>query len=341
METIETIQKDLQAADPHFASVPISDEEPFDDLRIAHVQRIISQALYDHIWQPFSSERTASNADFSNLLGEVFSRLSDSRLSGRNGRAAIVWKVLTMRALQSENEELPVSPTSTSHESSASNFSKRASKAVQDILSKISPLIHPAKTIPIQEALLGLAQSAADVWSMAQRDESMIRASILLDPDDRDKWRCIRLDPPSDDDSPVKMDIKSFTRPRIFTLFPRLVAQGLPVTPEAVHYIPGSFSVPQQDIALAETIIHDGVGLPEASALVIRGKTEQEEIEASRKKIDENAENAKKEVIARRTRNTKSKRGSISGSLSGSISGPLSPSAQWGKGSSMIEMDEN
>lgn len=318
--------------------MPISDEETSDDLRIVHVQRIISQSLYDHIWQPFSSDRTASNAEFSNLLEEVFTKLSDNRLSGRNGRAAIVWKVLTMRALQSTDEDFPVSPTSLSHESSVSHFSNRASNAVQEILSKLSPLINQARRVPVREALLRLAQSAAEVWSLAQQDELKIQASILLDLNDRDKWRCVRFDPPADDDSSVKLDIKSSTRPRLFTLFPRIVAENLAVTPDTFHHIPGSFSAPHQNATVADTIIHNGVGLPEACALVIRGKAEQEEMETRRKEIMENMENAIKE-INRRARNNKSKRGSVSGSLSGSVSGPLSPSAQWGKGSSMMEMN--
>jgi hypothetical protein len=95
------------------------------------------QLCMPNIWQPFSSGKGLSHPKFAVLLDEICTRLARNDLSGNDGRAAILWRVLTMRGLQPD-QELPLSPalssTSTLHQSS--QFSNRASQAVKDILEK-------------------------------------------------------------------------------------------------------------------------------------------------------------------------------------------------------------
>lgn len=243
-----------------------------------------------------------------------------------------------MRSLQSADEDLPPSPVSTSREVSQS--SSRANQAVEDMLKKLSPLVDLAQRVQIQEALLRLAQSAADVWNFAQTDELKIMASLSLKSSDLDTWRSVRFDPVSAaEGAPVEQNIMSFTLPRVFTLFPQFIIQSWSATTEPSPHIPGSFSTPQQDFIVTETSIHPGIGLLESSALVIRGKSEEEERKARLKEIYDQFENQKKELARSGINRISTKSGSISGSrsgsISGSISGQLSPSARWAKGSTM------
>lgn len=254
-----------------------------------------------------------------------------------------------MRGLQSADQDLPPSPVSVSHE--ASQFSTRASQVVEDILKKLSPLVDETQRVQIQEALLRLAQSAADVWNFAQTDELKVIASISLKHSDFNAWRSVRFDPVSTEENvPAEKNIRSFTRPRIFTLFPQVTVQTRSATAEPPLHIPGSFSAPQQDITVTETSVHPGVGLSESSTLVIRGKSEEEERQACLQELEEEFENQKKEFenqrkeLARSGINrTSTRSGSISGSTSGStsglMSGPLSPSARWAKVSAITTME--
>ncbi|KUJ12523.1 uncharacterized protein LY89DRAFT_209467 [Mollisia scopiformis] len=333
------IHKDLKSIDDCFRSVPIFEEDTSAELRIAHVQRIMSRALYDNIWQPFSSDETSPDTNLANWLNTIYTRLAKNELGGKNGRAAMVWKVLTMRSLQSADQELPLSPTSPATSHQVSQFSSRASQAVQEIIGKLTPLVDPAQKVEIQEKLLRLAQSAVEVWNVAQKDKLKVEAYIALNIADRDTWRSAQFDPlPSSEEASTDMVIKSSTRPRVFTLFPRIIVQTPSVAAESVPHIPGSFSTSQQDYIVTETIIHPGIGLPESSALVIRGKYEEEQEEARQREIMENA----KEKLKRRHR-TSSRSGSVSGpvSPSASVSGPLSPSARWSKGSLMATQIED
>ncbi|KAF8847043.1 hypothetical protein BDZ45DRAFT_682127 [Acephala macrosclerotiorum] len=335
-DDFKTIRKELIAVDKCFNSIPISHSDTSQDLRMAHAQRIISSALSSHIWKPFSSEKTLSNPEFANLLDEICTVLANSDRGGKKGRAATVWKVLTMQALQSLDQDLPLSPTSTStpHEGERSHSSSRASQAVQDMLNILSPLIIPSEQVQIHEALLDLAKSAVDVWDLAQMDILKITACLSLKPSDRNEWRSAKFDPaPSGGHQDLEMDSKTFTRPRVFTLFPQVVARKLTLLEAgpALH-VPGSFSAPQQDLAVAETIIHPGDGLPESSLLVVRGRAEEEERKAY---LAELIENADKEFAKGGKLGGYSRSESISGSATGSMSGPLSPSARWSTGSTL------
>ncbi|CZR66413.1 uncharacterized protein PAC_16314 [Phialocephala subalpina] len=337
-DDFKAIRKELIAVDKCFNSIPISHSDTSQDLRMAHAQRIISSALSSHIWKPFSSEKALSNPEFANLLDEICTVLANSDRGGKKGRAATVWKVLTMQALQYLDQDLPLTPTSTStstsHEAERSHSSGRASQAVQDMLNILSPLIIPSEQVQIHEALIDLAKSAVDVWDLAQTDILKITACLSLNPSDRNEWRSAKFDPaPSSGHQDLEMDSKTFTRPRVFTLFPQVVAHKLTL-PEAepTFHVPGSFSTPQQDLAVAETIIHPGNGLPESSPLVVRGRAEEEERKAYLAKLIENAD---KEFAKGGRLGGYSRSESISGSATGSMSGPLSPSARWSTGSTL------
>jgi hypothetical protein len=177
------------------------------------------------------------------------------------------------------------------------------------------------------------------VWNLAQTDELKIAARLSLSLSDRNRWRSVRFDHDSSAEAaPVETDMKSYTRPRVFTLFPQFVVQNLSTMAEPFPHIPGSFSTPQQGFSRAETSIHSGIGLSESSELVIRGKVETEENEARMSELIEKFEKEKKEVARSGRKRFGSRSGSVSGSLSGSI--PNSPSARWSKGATVMAMKD-
>jgi hypothetical protein len=125
-------------------------------------------------------------------------------------------------------------------------------------------------------SLLGLANSAIDIWNDSQTGELQIIVSPLLERAHREEWRSQKFDPsPPLDDYDEAM---SRTHPRIFTLFPRVVAHGV-AGPINYHIGPPGSGSRQSDQATRaiETDIYPGRGLPEWSPLVVRGKQEQEE----------------------------------------------------------------
>jgi hypothetical protein len=91
---------------------------------------------------------------------------------------------------------------------------------------------------------------------------------------------------------------------------------------------------------MIETCIHPGTGLPEWSALVLKGKEEEEwrrECMEEERIQDELAalEKQKRELEARGGRNAHSRNGSVAGS----VSGPTSPTAQWMGRRVVVEQD--
>jgi hypothetical protein len=313
-QDFEKIQKDLIAVDQWFNSIPISESETSQDLRIAYAQRIISSALCTNIWQPFFSEKALSDPNSASLLDNIYKDLADSDHIGNNGRAANVWKVLTMRSLQSSGPELPLSPTSRS-QGSGSHFPQRARLAVSEMVKKLLPLIGPNK-VQLEESLRNIAKSAVEVWDLAQTDTLMLTTCVDLNHSERNSWRSVRFDPVPDDEA-GEMDIKSSTHPRIFTLFPRIVAQEWPLTTEPSLQMPGTFSMPQQKLVPSEISIHQGSGLAECSALVVRGKDEEEE----RKELLQKAmRDARKASAQGGWTRASGRTASISGSVTGSMS---------------------
>ncbi len=270
--------------DTCFNSVPISNTTISQNLRIVHVQRIISHSLFTHIWQPFSSERSLAYPKSGELLEAIYNELVKSpEHGGGSKRAASVWKVLTLRALQSLEQELPPSqmPMSVPISQLASHPSSRATLAVNAMLGKLSPLIPPSQRAQVQTSLHAITKCAIEIWDKAQTDELKLSAFITLHPSTRNSWRSLKFDPllPPDGNASNSDDMdtrNSSTHPRIYALFPHITVQSLPTT-EAPLDIPGSFSKEHQERSITETEIHPGVGLPEWSALVVQGKAEEEE----------------------------------------------------------------
>ena len=209
--------------------------------------------------------------------------------SSHSGRAANVWTALTMRALQSLSaESLP--RASEVKESLRHTRSGRADGVVSKVSSVLSPLVSSSRDEDLRMDLLGLANSAIDVWNDAQTGELKIVVSTSLERAHREEWRSQKFDPasPSGDDE-TKLDM-SRTHPRIFTLFPRVVARGVadPVNHDTGP--PGSWPrESDQAPRTIETCIHPGRGLPECSALVLRGREDQEERNDYLSKVIEDA----------------------------------------------------
>jgi hypothetical protein len=86
--------------------------------------------------------------------------------------------------------------------------------------------------------------------------------------------------------------------------------------------LPGSWPQSEQETRTFETCINAGRGLPEWSALVVKG---EEEEEGNKRYLHEAVEKARKELDARSGRN---KGQSRNGSMAESVS-PLSPSMRW------------
>ncbi|KAF4627626.1 hypothetical protein G7Y89_g10528 [Cudoniella acicularis] len=311
-ENLEEIQKQLISNDSCFNSIPISDSETSQNLRVAHAQRIISSALYTNIWQPFSCEKLTSSPTTAEILIEICTELAKSEHSGSKGRAAIVWKVLTLRALQSIEPSNAAAPPQ-----GISQPSKRENQAVQAIHKKLSPLIARDQETKIQEALHRIAQSAVEVWTQAQTDELKLTAFLNLDLSKRSAWRSPQFYPlKSAGDKMSEADINPSTRPRVFTLFPRIIAHSLSTKTDASVNISSSVSKQQQEFAATEADIHQGVGLAESSDLVMNGKSEKEEGEAF---VRLAAENAMKEIARGGKRNSVRSR---TGSMVEFVSGP-------------------
>ncbi|ELR08575.1 hypothetical protein GMDG_03270 [Pseudogymnoascus destructans 20631-21] len=94
-QDLEIVHGKLVAQDPSFGSIPIDETDNSHDLRTAHAQRIISNAICEYVWKPLRSEFTLLHPDFNSLLV----KLSDELLKyNPDGRVAKVWTALTMRA---------------------------------------------------------------------------------------------------------------------------------------------------------------------------------------------------------------------------------------------------
>lgn len=280
----------MVAEDPSFGSVPIDDSDDSHDLRVAHAQRIISDALCEYVWKPLRSEFTLLHPDFNSLLV----KLSDELLKyNPDGRVAKVWTALTMRAL----ETLPVNPMSP-HAPDYPHITQsvRADHVISRVFSVLSPLVSPSQNESLRKDLRTLANSAIDVWNNTQSGELKITVTPLLEPEHREEWRSQIFDPL--DHNEKNLDVISRTHPRIITLFPRVIAWETTRPIKYDNAVPGSFP-PESDHELRtkEMCIHHGTGLPEFSPLIVRGKEAQEEKSDYFKEV---MENAKKEVHTRR-----------------------------------------
>jgi hypothetical protein len=332
-QDLDIIREELTAADQCFVSVPISDSEESQKLRIAHAQRVISSSLNKNIWQPFSSEKTLPHPDFISLLSEIAADLAKPCHDGRtSGRAASVWTALTMRALESLSLASLSSQASTSqgspppHPSGQSPPPRRADKVVDDVLRVLSPIVTPSQKGQLQKELLALVDLSIAVWRSAQTDELKIIVCPNLDRANRNEWRYLRFDPQSSSpDEDIGAEIVSSTHPRIFTLFPRITAvQKLSRAAEPATGLPGSWPQAQDEPRTIETCIHTGAGLPEWSPLVVKGKEEEEE---RRDYLHDEMVRVRQEANVRSGRRNSGH--SRKGSMAGSGSGPPSQIAQF------------
>lgn len=243
--------------------------------------------------------------------------------SKQGGRAANVWMALTTRALKSlpaESQSLPASEVTESPQ--RANRNGRVEKVVSKVFSILSPLVSPSQNEGLRRDLITLANQAIDVWDEAQTGELKITVNPLLEQQHREAWRSQRFDPaPSSTDyDKTKIDGGTETRPRVFTLFPRVVANGVTSPTKADRGPPGGWpSESDQVNHKIEMCIHPGLGLPEWSPLVLRGKEEQECLQKL-------IEDARKEAHSARRRTSRHSRVDSTGSLA---SGPSSPSSQW------------
>ena len=265
---LSKLHDDLARADPCFKSVPIDDSDDSQSLRTAHAQRIISNAICDDIWKPFVSELTLPSPEFSSFLCKISDELEKPSYGGRTAK---VWTAFTMRALQSLQAGIANSPASQSNGNSARIGSTRADLVISKV-SVIFPLVSPSQTDSLHKDLLSLIDLSVNVWDIAQAGGLKIIANPLLDRALREEWRSQQFDPISPlSDSGSDLDL-SKTRPRVFTLFPRVIIHG-EVDPENQDKgPPGSWPTDSDHIC-----IHPGLGLPEWSPLVVRGKDDQEE----------------------------------------------------------------
>ncbi|KAH6668368.1 hypothetical protein B0J14DRAFT_658287 [Halenospora varia] len=288
---LEEVHKELAAADPCFRSVPIDDSDDSHDLRTAHAQRIISNAICEDIWKPLRSELTIQHPEFSSFLSKISNELDKF---SHGGRTASVWTALTMQALQSLEANLVTSQVPESKECPHPSGSARADSVISKVFSVLSPLVSSSQTELLRMDLLTLVNSAVDVWDNAQAGGLKITVSPLLDRARREEWRSQQFDPqsPSSGSDEADLELVSRTHPRVFTLFPRVVARGVADPGNHDRGLPGSWP-PESDL----TCIHPGVGLPEWSSLVVRGKDEQEE---KKEYLIKALENAKKELHSTR-----------------------------------------
>ncbi|KAH7374080.1 hypothetical protein BKA64DRAFT_714899 [Cadophora sp. MPI-SDFR-AT-0126] len=312
-EDWEKVHKRLIMEDSCFESVPIDDSEDSKDLCAAHAQRIISAAICNDVWKPLRSELTFLNPEFGTLLGKISDTFDKA---DQHGRTANVWTALTMRALQELDADTYIASVPESDQKLRTSNCNRASSVVSEVFRILGPLVSRSQIESLKTDLLAVVKSSIDVWNSAHTSGLRPTIVIILDRAQREEWRSKRFDPVPTLADGHDPDLISKTRPRVFILFPRIVAR----TQEKL--LPGSWP------EVEPIVIHPGIGLPEWSPLVVRGKDDQEEIAEKLKKA---IENMKKEL--HRTRRVSGHgRNESTGSL---VSGPSSPSMQWKNGGSM------
>ncbi|KAH9203223.1 hypothetical protein DL95DRAFT_452068 [Leptodontidium sp. 2 PMI_412] len=311
-EDWEDVHNRLIKEDSCFKSVPIDGSEDSGDLCAAHAQRIISAAIHDDVWKPLRSELIFLEPKIETFLGKISDALDKS---DHHGRTADVWTALTMRALQALDAEAAISVPESAQDCRSIGCN-RANSVISKVVQVLGPLVSASQIESLRMDLLTVVNSSVDVWNNAQASGLRISIDPLLDRAQREEWRSQRFDPVSSLADGLDMDLISKTRPRVFILFPRIVAR----TQEKL--LPGSW--PQVE----PIVIHPGIGLPEWSPLVVRGRHDQEEREENFKKA---IQNMKKEL--QRTRRVPGHgRNESTGSSS---SGQPSPSAQWKVGSAV------
>ena len=274
------------------------------------MHRIISSNLSTLVFKPFSSDNTfqVERENAVRLLEEA--ALGLQRTTG-NKRVAAVFKSLAMQGLRSSSQLQAVSPAPPT----------RVDAFTKTIKPFLSLLVPQAQQAGLEDILCALAQSAITLWDSAQSDEFLdLTASLDLNLALRAKWSSPRF---NDDSGSPDHAITSSTDPDILTLFPSITARAFTVTSEPSVQIPGSFENSKSDPQVREFVIHHGIGMCESSALVVRGKEEQQDMEEELKD-----EKLRKELEA--TQKALSERSKMKSQRNGSITSLPSPSAEWG-----------
>lgn len=198
----------------------------------------------------------------SGLLSKISSTLDQF---GHDGRTSQVWTALTIRALNSLHAEGDSASTLASKESEVSSGSSRADKVISTVLLHLGPIIKSSYIELLSADLTELVNLSIEVWNNAQSGGLRMSINSALEFRHREEWRAAQFDPvPSEGERDLTQ--VSMTYPRIFTLFPQVMAR----LPDAAP-MPGSFP------ELEPKVIHHGVGLPEGSPLVLRGKKDAED----------------------------------------------------------------
>lgn len=270
---------------------------------MAHAKRIISYNLSTLVLKPFSSDIAFQDerGHAVNLLERATRGLERS---SNDRRAVAIFKSLAIRGLRTSSQLQTASPL-------ASTRVDAFIQAVKPVLFLLAP---QAQYGGLEDDLRTLAESAVSLWDAAQSDEFLdINVSLDLDPESRDKWRSPLFDADSD----------SADRAKIITLFPCITAKAFAAVPEPSVKVPGSFEGSKAEPQMQELVIHHGIGMCESSALVSRGKDEQEEMEEELKD-----EKLRKELEA--TQKALSERSKMKSQRNGSITSLPSPSAEWG-----------
>ncbi|KAH6664029.1 hypothetical protein B0J14DRAFT_644456 [Halenospora varia] len=321
----------------YFTELKIESHETYE----SPAPRLSSRPLSDIIWQPFSSEKAVLYPDLISILDDIAAKLAESSHGRSSGpRTAAIWRALTMRGVQSlPPTPLPPTPANPPPLS-------RVERVVSKVISILSPLVSLSQEPQFRDDLLALANSAISVWSSAQTGGFQLVVSSSLERTRRNEWRSFVFDPPSTD-SGLAEDVVFATHPRIFTLFPRVTALKISAPVEAGAALPGSWPEPREPCTI-ETCIHPGTGLPEWSALVLKGKDEesqrQEMIEQDRILHEQERIRYEMAALEKQNRDLEAHIGrnglhSRNGSMAGLASGPTSPTAQWMGTRRVIEND--
>lgn len=319
----------IPATDSTFSGVPFSNSETSKQLRIAHAQRVISSAIYNTIWQPYSSDVTAADSRLSDFLRELGASVAISRHeSNGNSRSADVWRSVTIRALQSmsaSDTELQQSPLE--GQDTAFTINIREYKLVKVVLSVLSPLLETSDLPQFKADLQQIAKQAISVWICAQVDERTFIINPTLSQDNKHDWKDAALDYVSlyaDGGNSPGASQSRRNSTKIFTLFPIITATKRVQIDKVGLGPPGSWpdQVKLQASNVEGTIIHNGLGLSEDSKMVQRGVEEMEELK--RMRLDHDELWAIKLV-------ERHKGHSRNNSTADTLTGPPSPSESWSK----------
>ncbi|OBT85232.1 hypothetical protein VE02_05185 [Pseudogymnoascus sp. 03VT05] len=321
-EEIASLPSAISVADSRFSDVPFSNSETSKQLRIAHSQRVISDAVYDVVWQPFSSDITTEDSKLSRLLQDVGAAVG-------TGRSADVWRAVTMRALKfisNAHTQPQHSPSQTL--SAAHAIKSREDKLMELVLSVLGPLLDPSDLLQFKADLLQITKRAISVWTTAQADERTFTVNPKLNQENKHDWKIVALDYVSFyvDGSSQVVGSRRRNASGVFTLFPIITATKRVQVQKAGPAPPGGWpGEDQQQVLNAEvTLIHDGLGLPRDSDIVQEGISEREEVMKMRMVHQEELEQKIAEKVAKKAH-------SRNNSMAGTMSGSPSPSASWGK----------